>query len=70
MRIVPENCYFCTKNLRDIDYKDVDVLQRFVSAQAKILPPRKTGVCAKHQRQLSRAIKRARFLALIPFTTR
>ena len=70
MREVPDNCYFCTKNLRDVDYKDAETLKKFISGQAKILPPRKTGICAKHQRRLARAIKRARILAIIPFTTR
>jgi small subunit ribosomal protein S18 len=50
-----------------IDYKDVERLRRFVSDRAKMEPPRKTGVCAKHQRELSTAIKRARHLALLPF---
>lgn len=70
MRPIPDNCYFCTKNVRDIDHKDSEVLKKFISGQAKILPTRKTGVCASHQRKLSRAIKRARILALLPFTTR
>ena len=51
----------------EIDYKDVDRLRRYVSDRAKIEPPRKTGVCARHQRSLGTAIKRARHLALLPF---
>jgi small subunit ribosomal protein S18 len=70
MRPTPEHCYFCTKNIVEIDYKDVETLRKFTSGQAKILPPRKTGICAKHQRGLSTAIKRARILALLPFTNR
>lgn len=66
----PDHCYFCTKNITYIDFKETETLRKFSSAQAKILPPRKTGICAKHQRGLSTAIKRARILALIPFTTR
>lgn len=66
----PEHCYFCAKNITYIDYKETEMLRRFTSAQAKILPPRKTGICAKHQRGLKAAIKRARILALLPFTTR
>ncbi len=62
-------CKFCTKKLT-IDYKDVDTLRRFTTEMGKILPRRITGTCAKHQRQLARAIKRARILALLPFTTK
>jgi small subunit ribosomal protein S18 len=50
-----------------IDYKDVDRLRRYITDRAKIEPPRRSGVCAKHQRALSTAIKRARHLALLPF---
>jgi len=69
-RIPPANCFFCTQDVTNIDYKETAILRKFISAQAKILPPRKTGVCAKHQRRLAQAIKRARFLALLPYTTR
>ncbi|MBM3942683.1 MAG: 30S ribosomal protein S18 [SAR202 cluster bacterium] len=58
---------FCAEHIETIDYKDVERLRRFVSDRAKMEPPRKTGVCAKHQRELSAAIKRARHLALLPF---
>lgn len=60
-------CTFCVEHAKSIDYKDVERLRRFISDRAKIEPPRKTGVCAKHQRLLSTAIKRARHLALLPF---
>jgi len=60
-------CVFCSQNLRDVDYKDAELLRRFVSAQAKIIDPRYTGTCVKHQRRLANAIKRARFLGLLPF---
>lgn len=63
-------CYFCLNGLKEVDYKDTKVLQRFTSSYAKILPRKKTGMCAKHQRKLAQAIKRARIMALIPFTTR
>lgn len=63
-------CFFCSQNLKDIDYKDVDMLKKFVSSQAKIVDPSHTGVCAKHQRKLSEAIKRARFMGLLPFVRR
>jgi len=66
----PKSCYFCQQNINQIDYKDADLLRQFVSGQAKILSAKRTGTCRKHQRMLTRAIKRARFLALLPFTNR
>lgn len=60
-------CYFCSQNLKEIDYKNTELLKRFISSQCKILPRRKTGVCSRHQRKLAQAIKRARFMALLPF---
>ncbi len=69
-RYIPRRklCPFCTEDIDYIDYKDVARLRRFLSDRARIEPRRKTGVCAKHQRRLSVAIKRARHLALLPFT--
>ena len=61
-------CQFCVDQVQDIDYKDVAKLRRYVSERAKILPRRITGTCAKHQRQLTSAIKRARHIALLPFS--
>lgn len=61
-------CHFCVDKVVDIDYKDVPKLSRYVSDRGRIQPRRRTGVCAKHQRMLSSAIKRARQLALLPFT--
>ena len=61
-------CQFCADKVEHIDYKDVAKLRRFVSERAKILPRRITGTCAKHQRQLTIAIKRARHIALLPFS--
>lgn len=61
-------CSFCVGKIDQIDYKDVGRIRRFLSERAKIDPRRKTGTCAKHQRALSEAIKRARHLALLPFT--
>jgi small subunit ribosomal protein S18 len=61
-------CEFCAERIRYIDYKDVNRLRRYLSERARIEPRRVTGTCAKHQRRLSRAIKRARLLALLPFT--
>ena len=60
-------CAFCADKIYNIDYKDVPRLRRFVSERAKILPRRMTGTCAKHQRQLTVAIKRARHIALMPY---
>ncbi len=61
-------CVFCVDKVENIDYKDVSKLRRFISERAKILPRRVTGTCAHHQRALTSAIKRARHLALLPFT--
>ena len=61
-------CTFCVDKVKHIDYKDVGRLRRFISDRSKMEARRKTGVCSKHQRALSRAIKRARILALIPFS--
>lgn len=60
-------CAFCVEKVDQIDYKDVNRLKKFVSEQGKILPKRMTGTCAKHQRELTVAIKRARHLALLPY---
>jgi small subunit ribosomal protein S18 len=62
-----KTCPFTGKNAPKIDYKDVRMLQRFVSERGKIMPSRITAVCAKKQRELTQAIKRARFLALLPY---
>ncbi len=60
-------CFFCSQNLKEIDYKEIDLLKRFISSASKIIDPRHTSVCAKHQRKLATAIKRARYLSLLPF---
>ena len=62
-----QQCFFCSQNLKNIDYKETELLRRFVSSQAKVIDPRHTGICAKHQRKLAEAIKRARFMALLPY---
>lgn len=59
-------CYFCQRNLKEINFKETDLLQRFMSGMGKIKPKKKTGVCSSHQRRLSEAIKRARQLSLLP----
>jgi small subunit ribosomal protein S18 len=63
-------CHFCVNAVGDIDYKDVNTLRRYTSSYAKIVPKRRSGVCSKHQRKLSQAIKRARVMALLPFVNR
>ncbi|MFA6255326.1 MAG: 30S ribosomal protein S18 [Patescibacteria group bacterium] len=65
-----KNCHFCLNNIQDIDYKDVQTLRRFISSYSKIVPRKRSGVCSKHQRKLATAIKRARTMAILPFTTR
>lgn len=61
-------CQFCADKLKEIDYKNVDVLRKYISENGKILPRRISGACAKHQRQVTSAIKRARQIALLPYT--
>lgn len=61
-------CAFCVDKVDRIDYKDVNTLRRFVSDQGQIDSRRRTGTCARHQRRLTTAIKRARYLALLPYT--
>jgi small subunit ribosomal protein S18 len=61
-------CQFCVDKIKEVDYKDLGRLRRFLSDRAKIEPRRKTGTCAAHQRSLNVALKRARQLALLPFT--
>ena len=62
-------CQFCVEKAEVIDYKDVSKLRKFVSERSKILPRRVTGTCAKHQREITTAIKRARHLALLPYSS-
>jgi small subunit ribosomal protein S18 len=60
-------CQFCRESVPEIDYKDIGKIRRFVSGRGKLLSSRLTGNCSKHQRMLTRAVKRARFVALLPF---
>ncbi len=60
-------CHFCKNKIDHVDYKDVDLLRKYVSANGKIIPRRVTGTCAKHQRVLATAIKQSREMALIPY---
>ncbi|MCK9345295.1 MAG: 30S ribosomal protein S18 [Candidatus Pacebacteria bacterium] len=63
-------CYFTTNNVKLIDYKDVDILKKFLTPHARMIAGKRTGVSAKYQRQLAQAIKRARFMALLPFVAK
>lgn len=65
-----KQCYFCVNNVKEVDYKDIQTLRRFINSYMKILPKKRTGTCAKHQRKLATAIKRARIMALLPFTNK
>jgi len=62
-------CRFCERNVKDIDFKRIDILRRYVPERGKITPRRVTGTCAYHQRRLTTAIKRARLLALLPYVS-
>lgn len=62
--------YFSSNNIKHIDYKDIDLLKRFLAPNARILPKRRTGVTAKNQRKLAQAVKRARFMGLLPFVAK
>lgn len=68
-RIKKKVCAFCGDKIEFIDYKDLARLRRFISEKGKILPRRISGNCAKHQREMTIAIKRARHIALLPFTS-
>lgn len=60
-------CAFCTEKTEEIDYKDVMRLSKFITERGKIVPRRSSGICAPHRRKLARAVKLARFIALLPF---
>jgi len=64
------NCYFCQRNIREIDSKNTELLGRFISGLGKIKARKRTGVCSKHQRQVSKAIKRARHIGLLSATSK
>ncbi len=67
MRRQSKSCPFCESGIRHVNYKDDKTLARLMTEQGKILPRRMTGMCARHQRQLTTAVKRARYLALVPY---
>lgn len=62
-----KECFFCKRKIKEIDYKDIDSLSHYISEAGKIRPAKRTGSCASHQRKLTRAIKRARYMALLPY---
>ena len=66
----PKTCSFCEENIKYIDYKDIKTLRKYLSPYARIMGQGRTGTCAKHQRGLARAIKRARYMGLLPYVTR
>jgi small subunit ribosomal protein S18 len=63
-------CFFCKKNIQEINFRNTEVLDRLVSKSGKIKPRTKTGLCATHQREATRAIKRARIMGLLPFVAK
>jgi small subunit ribosomal protein S18 len=63
-------CYLCQRNIQEIDFKNVKFLMKFTSGLKKIRPKKRTGVCSSHQRKLAKAIKRARYLGLLPYTSK
>ncbi|MCK5358469.1 MAG: 30S ribosomal protein S18 [Elusimicrobiales bacterium] len=63
-------CHFCVNNISEVDYKDINTIRRFTNVYKKILPRKRTGMCSKHQRKLATAIKRARTMALLPYTNK
>ena len=67
MVMLKKVCKLCERGIRHVNYKDEHLLSRFVTDRGKILPRRATGSCARHQRQIATAIKRARYLALLPY---
>ncbi|MEN9852244.1 MAG: ribosomal protein small subunit ribosomal protein [Candidatus Parcubacteria bacterium] len=65
-----KQCYFTQNNIKHIDYKDVDILKKFLNPHGRMLSRRKTGVTSKNQRKLSQAVKRSRFIGLLPYVAR
>lgn len=70
MTHIDRRCHFCQVNAQEINYKDTNTLRRYLSSFGKIVSTKRSGVCVWHQRKLSNAIKRARFMALLPYLVR
>ena len=67
LRRPPRGCRLCRDKIQEVDYKNTELLQRYITERGKIVPSRISGACASHQRRLANAIKRARTMALLPF---
>jgi len=65
-----KDCYFCSNDIKIVDYKNVILLRKYINTVGKILPRKKTGNCSKHQRMVSQAVKRARIVSLLPFVAK
>jgi small subunit ribosomal protein S18 len=65
-----KKCYFSQNNIKHVDFKDTDLLKKFLNPHARLMSSKKTGVSSKYQRKLATAVKRARFMALIPYVSR
>ncbi|HAT68727.1 MAG: 30S ribosomal protein S18 [Candidatus Yonathbacteria bacterium RIFOXYC2_FULL_47_9] len=70
MKITKQQCFFSANNVKLIDYKDTEILKKYLNPHARMIAGKRTGICAKHQRQLAQAVKRARFMAILPFVAR
>ncbi len=68
--MVKKQCYFTQNNIKHVDYKDTELLKKFLGPQGNLLGKKKTGVASKYQRQLALAVKRARFMGLLPYIAR
>lgn len=68
--MIKKQCYFTQNGIKYIDYKDTEILKKFLNPHARIMSPKRTGVCSKNQRKLAMAVKRARFMGLLPFVSR
>jgi small subunit ribosomal protein S18 len=69
-RNMSKSCFFCSNNIKNLDYKDVILLRKFINTAGKILPKKRTGTCSKHQRLVAKNIKRARIIGLLPFVAK
>jgi len=68
--MIKKQCYFTQNGIKHIDYKDTEILKKFLNPHARIMSRKRTGVCSKNQRKLAEAIKRSRFMGLLPFVSR
>lgn len=67
---IHDACFYCVNNVKEIDYKNIESIHPFISGYKKILPRKKTHLCAKHQRKFMQSVKLSRIMALLPFTNR